>query len=251
MPEKQLRVKLLRHTEAPETLVALAAKLCYDGCDTQELLEKITHKDQSAFVRKVMGMGHESVLEHVSFTFLIEGVSRALLAQLTRHRIASFSVQSQRYVSYDGGFGYIVPPKIKALGEEAEWEYANQMDAMQEWYENWQKRLGSNEDARFVLPNACETRLMLTMDARELLHFFELRMCNRAQWEIRELANRMFELCYEKAPEIFADAGPKCLRGKCPEGEKTCGMAETVRKERALFLSKGKPANRTPNPLTS
>lgn len=238
MLEKHLRVNLMRHTEAPETLVALAAKLCYDGCDTEELLEKIAEKDQSAFVRKVMGMGHESVLEHVSFTFLIEGVSRALLAQLTRHRIASFSVKSQRYVSYDEGFGYIVPPKIKELGEEAEDEYAEQMETMQKWYETWQKRLGSNEDARFVLPNACETRLMVTMNARELLHFFALRMCNRAQWEIRELANRMFGLCYEKAPEIFSNAGAGCLRGKCPEGEKTCGMAEEVRKERKLFLSK-------------
>ena len=172
-------------------------------------------------------MGHESVLEHATFTFGVEGVSRVLLAQLTRHRLASFSVQSQRYVSMADGFGYIIPPKIAALGAEAVQRYENQMAQMQIWYRGWQDQLGSgegsNEDARFVLPGAAETRLLVTMNVRELRHFFSLRMCKRAQWEIRALAEDMHRLCMEVAPALFADAGAPCLRGACPEGEKGCG----------------------------
>ncbi len=237
MPEVSQRVELLRATAEGEALVALAAKLCYAGGDLDSLLAKIAAGDQREFLRKVRAMGHESVLEHVSFTFLAQGVSRTLLAQLTRHRIASFSVQSQRYVSYQKGFGYVVPPAVRALGPQAQAEYAAQMAQMQAWYEGWQQKLGANEDARFVLPGACETRLMVTMNARELRHFFALRMCERAQWEIRALARRMFELCYEQAPELFADAGAGCLRGPCPEGEKCCGCAAQVRAERQAYLA--------------
>lgn len=237
MPEVQQRVELVRHSLDGEALVALAAKLCYAGGDLDSLLEKIAANDQRDFLRKVREMGHESVLEHVSFTFLTEGVSRALLAQLTRHRIASFSVQSQRYVSYHKGFGYVVPPSVRALGPDAVDEFAAQMAQMQAWYEGWQQKLGANEDARFVLPNACETRLLVTMNARELRHFFALRMCERAQWEIRSLARRMFELAYAKAPELFEDAGASCLRGSCPEGAKSCGKAELIRAERKAWLA--------------
>ena len=187
-----------------------------------------------------MGMGHESVLEHVTFSFGVEVVSRVLLAQLTRHRIASFSVQSQRYVSYENGFGFIMPDSIAALGEEAVQEYQKQMDTIESWYVEWQKKLGkgekSNEDARFVLPNACETRLVVTMNVRELRHFFSLRMCNRAQWEIRRMAEEMFKICFDIAPALFMDAGPACIRGKCPEGEKTCGLMEAKRTERKELL---------------
>ena len=242
MPQCTQRVKLVRHTVEPEALTALGARLCYAGGDLDKLLTAIEEKDQRAFVEKIMSMGHESVLEHVSFTFLAEGVSRVLLAQLTRHRIASFSVQSQRYVSYADGFGYIIPPAIRALGEEAVAEYEAQMAQMQSWYEGWQKKLGdagekSNEDARFVLPNACETRILMTMNARELRHFFALRMCTRAQWEIRQMAQSMFEQCCRVAPAMFADAGPGCLRGACPEGEKSCGRAKEIREGRKAFLS--------------
>ena len=185
-------------------------------------------------------MGHDSVLEHASFTFGVEGVSRVLLAQLTRHRLASFSVQSQRYVSYENGFGYVMPPKIAALGEEAQTEYRRQMDEMHAWYCAWQEKLGagegSNEDARFVLPGACETRLMMTMNVRELRHFFSLRMCSRAQWEIRALATEMHRLCMEVAPALFADSGPGCLRGACPEGSKSCGRAAEIRARRQVEL---------------
>ena len=239
--QKKLKVILLRHTLEPEETIALAAKLCYSKSTISDLKEKISQKDQSDFIRKLMDMGHESVLEHVSFTFGVEGVSRVLLAQLTRHRIASFSVQSQRYVSYENGFGYIIPESIEALGEEAVKKYAEQMQTIESWYVDWQKQLGnkgekSNEDARFVLPNACETRLTVTMNVRELLHFFSLRMCSRAQWEIRRMAEEMFRLCFETAPALFRYAGPACLRGKCPEGEKSCGQAARIRAEREALI---------------
>ena len=154
----------------------------------------------------------------------------------------SFSVQSQRYVFYKDGFNYIIPPNIEALGEEAVATYQQQMETMQEWYEFWQKKLGvgeqSNEDARFVLPGACETKLVMTMNARELIHFFSLRMCHRAQWEIRELATQMHLQCLKVAPTLFEMAGPGCLNGPCPEGEKTCGSMVAIRKERKELLKK-------------
>ena len=240
MPRSEMKVVLVRHTLNPEEVVALGARLCYSKARVDDLLTRVEEKDQTDFVHKIMGMGHDSVLEHASFTFGIEGVSRTLLAQITRHRVASFSVQSQRYVSYEKGFGYIVPPKIEALGEEAVAEFERQMDTMHEWYTQWQQRLGTgeggNEDARFVLPGACETRMMVTMNVRELRHFFSLRMCTRAQWEIRALAGEMHRLCMEVAPALFENAGPGCLRGACPEGEKTCGKMLQIRQERKAWL---------------
>lgn len=239
--QAKLKVALIRHTLSPEETVALGARLCYSRATIDDLTQRVSAKDQSDFVQKIMGMGHESVLEHASFTFGVEGVSRVLLAQLTRHRLASFSVQSQRYVSYENGFGYIVPPKIGALGEEAKAEYERQMQQMHEWYCAWQEKLGtgegSNEDARFVLPGACETRLMMTMNVRELRHFFSLRMCSRAQWEIRAMATEMHRLCMEVAPALFADAGPGCLRGACPEGAKSCGKAGEIKRERQALIA--------------
>ena len=236
MSQVKLHVALIRHTLSPEETVALGARLCYSRANIDDLTQRVSRSDQTAFVSKIMDMGHDSVLEHASFTFGVEGVSRVLLAQLTRHRLASFSVQSQRYVSYEDGFGYIVPPKIEALGQEAADEFHSQMQQMHEWYCAWQEKLGkgegSNEDARFVLPGACETRLMMTMNVRELRHFLSLRMCSRAQWEIRALATEMHRLCMEVAPALFADAGPGCLRGACPEGAKSCGKAADIRRER-------------------
>lgn len=240
MPRSTMKVALIRHTLSPEEVVALGARLCYSKARVDDLMQRVSSKDQTDFVERIMNMGHDSVLEHASFTFGIEGVSRVLLAQITRHRLASFSVQSQRYVSYENGFGYIVPPKIEALGEDAVQEFERQMDTMHQWYTQWQSRLGTgeggNEDARFVLPGACETRMMVTMNVRELRHFFSLRMCTRAQWEIRALANEMHRLCMEVAPALFANAGPGCLRGACPEGEKTCGNALKIRQDRKLML---------------
>ena len=241
MPAVQMKCELVRHTLSPEEMVAMGAKLCYSGAHVEDLLHRIVANDQSAFVEKILGMGHESVLEHACFTFAIEGVSRVLLAQITRHRLASFSVQSQRYVSYASGFGYVIPPQIKALGEDAVRDYEEQMAKLQEWYVQWQERLGrtgegTNEDARFVLPGACETRMLVTMNVRELRHFFSLRMCNRAQWEIRALATEMHRQCMKVAPALFRDAGPGCLRGACPEGTKSCGKAQEIKKQRKRLL---------------
>lgn len=235
MPEVTRNVRLIRHTLSPEEVVALGARLCYSRAKIDDLTGRVEKQDQTAFCRRILDMGHDSVLEHATFTFGVEGVSRTLLAQLTRHRLASFSVQSQRYVSYADGFGYIVPPKIAALGAEAVQRYKNQMTEMHRWYIGWQEVLGDgeggNEDARFVLPGACETRLLATMNVRELRHFFSLRMCKRAQWEIRALAEDMHRLCMEVAPALFANAGAPCLRGACPEGEKGCKAKQTHRPE--------------------
>jgi len=235
MPEKTLQVTMLAHTPDPEKTCALAARTCYSALEYEDLKELVAQKDQSQFLQRIMASGHLSVLEHASFTFGVSGVSRALLAQLTRHRIASFSVQSQRYVSLAEGFGYVIPPRVKSLGEEAVAEFEEQMRQMQAWYVSWQEKFGqgegSNEDARFVLPNACETHITVTMNARELLHFFSLRCCSRAQWEIRAMAKEMLRLCKAVAPVIFEAAGPGCVRGACPEGARSCGQAQQVRAE--------------------
>lgn len=229
------RAKLIRYTANPEATIALASKLCYSSRDVDDLIADIEAKDNARFIAMLHSMGHYSPFEHASFTFAIEGVSRALLAQITRHRIASFSVRSQRYVS-EGDFNYIVPPAISALGSEAEAEYERQMATMLDWYRGWQEKLGgagesANEDARFVLPNAAATRLVMTMNARELMHFFSLRCCNRAQWEIREMAWQMLALCKQAAPALFEHAGPACVSGACPEGKNTCGKAAEVREK--------------------
>ena len=236
MAKARLKVMLLRATPDPDEVVALGARLCYAQADLDTLRERVEKTDQQKYIAGVMARGHLSVTEHASFTFAVEGVSRTLLAQLTRHRIASFSVQSQRYVSMADGFDYVVPPSISALGEDAEAEFARQMDQMHAWYCQWQEKLGgagesANQDARFVLPNAAATRLLVTMNARELLHFFELRCCNRAQWEIREMAWQMLACCREAAPALFAHAGPACVSGPCPEGKNTCGKASEVREK--------------------
>ncbi len=247
MPAVEPKVILIRYTPAPEELVALAAKLCYSESDMEELEKGVEEHDQTKFLKRLSDMGHFSPVEHASFTFGIEGVSRSLLAQITRHRIASFSVQSQRYVALgdeEHGFDYIVPPRIKELGDEAVEEYKTQMDTMNKWYQSWRQRLGtgesSNEDARFVLPNACATRMIVTMNARELLHFFSLRCCNRAQWEIRSVAWQMLELAYQAAPTLMEKAGPSCLCGVCPEGKKSCGKREEVKKKFETMISGGK-----------
>ena len=236
MAQAKLKVILLRATPDPDELVALGARLCYAKADLDALQQRVESGDQRAFVERVMQRGHLSVTEHANFTFAVEGVSRALLAQLTRHRLASFSVQSQRYVSMAEGFDYVIPPAIEALGEDAKQEFIRQMETMQAWYCDWQEKLGgagesANEDARFVLPNAAATRLVMTMNARELMHFFSLRCCNRAQWEIREMAWQMLALCKQAAPALFEHAGPACVSGPCPEGKSTCGKAAEVREK--------------------
>ena len=237
MPEKRLHVTLIAHTPEAEKVIAMASRTCYSALDLDGLRDKAETADNAAYIRRVLASGHASVVEHASFTFGIEGVSRTLLAQITRHRLASFSVQSQRYVSVAGQevFDYVCPPRIRGLGPAAQEKYLAQMKTMQRWYDEWTEALGEDaaEDARFVLPGAAATRMAVTMNARELLHFFSLRMCNRAQWEILELAWQMYALVAPLAPAVFADAGPGCVRGACPEGKRSCGRADEVRARKA------------------
>ena len=241
MPKTTLKTVLLMATPDPELIVSMGAKLCYSRADIEQL-QKTAKSGE--FIDRLTQMGHLSPIEHASFSFGVEGVSRALLAQITRHRLASFSVQSQRYVNQSekkGEFSYIIPPSIEALGGDAVAKFEKQMQTMQEWYDEWVLALGangekSNEDARFVLPNACETKMIITMNARELLHFFELRCCNRAQWEIRELAWQMLALVCEAAPGLFKNAGPSCVSGKCAEGRMSCGKMEEVREKQKKLM---------------
>ncbi len=253
MGSVKLRVRLLAAPESPESIVAMAAKLCYSGAMIDELKQKIESKDQKDFINKLTEMGHMSPVEHVSFTFGIEGVSRSLLAQVTRHRIASFSVQSQRYVDQTkDGFDYVIPPSIEALGKDAAEKYICQMDTIASWYEDWVQVLGggkesARQDARFVLPNAAETKLMVTMNARELTHFFRLRGCNRAQWEIRALAWAMMGLAYSASPSLFGSCGPACINGACSEGQMSCGLMKEVAKNHEELLEFVKKHDKEPD----
>ncbi len=247
MPQVNPKVKLICHTANPDEIVAMAARLCYSDADIEALEQGVQARDQGKYIQRLMSMGHLSPIEHASFTFGIEGVSRSLLAQITRHRLASFSVKSQRYVGLAGkgedGFNYIVPPAIEALGPEAADTFRQQMHTIQTWYDEWVDKLGNHgektfEDARFVLPNAAETKFIMTMNARELIHFFGLRCCNRAQWEIRSVAWQMLELAADAAPYLFAQAGPGCITGACPEGKKTCGQGDAVQARQRTLMEK-------------
>ncbi|NBJ89610.1 FAD-dependent thymidylate synthase [Acutalibacter sp. 1XD8-36] len=246
-----MNVKLLAYTPAPERTVACAAKLCYAAADIDTVMDGLTDEKAGSFLDMLTEIGHESPIEHASFTFGIEGVSRSLLAQITRHRLASYSVQSQRYVK-ESSFEFVVPPEIAAM-PEARREFLMAMEEDQRHYEKLSELLQRKheteflakglcekearrkaekkaiEDARFVLPNACATKLICTMNARSLMNFFTHRCCNRAQWEIRELAVEMLKLVREAAPNMFRKAGPPCLRGSCPEGKMSCGKMSRVR----------------------
>lgn len=250
-----MNVKLIAHTVEPDKVVAAAAKLCYSHTGAMDLMEDLDDKQAENFVEMLGRIGHESPIEHANFTFAIEGVSRSLLAQITRHRLASFSVQSQRYVKLKN-FVYITPPEIASIPEALQL-YQETMQACvksyQELAEILEKKHYANflaqgfsekeskrkaekkaiEDARFVLPNASETKMVMTMNARELLHFFKLRCCNRAQWEIRELAKAMVKEVYPVSKALFANAGPACCTGACPEGKMTCGKCQAVQQEYA------------------
>ncbi|MBU5226947.1 FAD-dependent thymidylate synthase [Clostridium senegalense] len=254
-----LKVKLIEHTPNPEKVVASAAKLCYSSVGVDEILEGLDENKTNKFIEMLMNYGHYSPVEHISFTFAIEGVSRSLTHQLVRHRVASYSQQSQRYVKLKQ-FQYIVPPNIEK-NEKAKEIFINAMKKNQKDYDDIveilyndsynseiQKYIESNklecedeidekvkkriknssikkaiEDARYVFPNACETKIIVTMNARELMHFFAHRCCNRAQWEIRNMADEMLKEAKKVAPTIFKFSGPSCLKGSCPEGTMTCG----------------------------
>jgi thymidylate synthase (FAD) len=237
-----MKVTLLAHSPEAEKIVAAAAKLCYSPSDIETVMDGLTDEKTASFIEMLASIGHESPTEHVTFTFGIEGVSRSLLAQITRHRMASFSVQSQRYVR-EKMFEFVLPPEIEEI-PEAKAEFLRAMEEDQKHYERLtellkQKYAGTMdaraaekkaiEDARFVLPNACVTKMICTMNTRSLMNFFRHRCCNRAQWEIRELAEQMLREVVKVAPHLFAKAGPACYKGACPEGKMTCGKCMEMR----------------------
>lgn len=258
-----MKVKLIAHTPEPEKLVAAAAKNCYSSTDVDSVLDGLTAEKTESFVHMLSEIGHESPIEHVSFTFAIEGVSRSLLAQITRHRMASFSVQSQRYVK-EKGFEYVVPPEIDKIPAARE-QFIRAMEDDQRTYEaltaalleghlrellaqgvpekqaKGQAEKRAIEDARYVLPNACATRIVMTANARSLKNFFRLRCCNRAQWEIRALAQEMYKLVYAVAPTLFSHCGPPCVDGMCTEGKMSCGKAAAVRTQYQALRKQAKP----------
>ena len=248
-----MKVTLISHTPDPEKVVAAAAKLCYSPAQIQDIFDGLTDEKTAGFVEMLAEIGHESPIEHASFTFGIEGVSRSLLAQITRHRIGSYSVQSQRYVT-EHQFEYVVPPEIEAVPEakeafltamqQAQQHYETLTDILQNKHFEQMKAQGIDEktakrnaqkkaieDARFVLPNACDTKMIVTMNARSLYNFFSHRCCNRAQWEIRAVADEMLKLVKAVAPNLFKYSGPPCLRGGCPEGKMSCGQMVKVREK--------------------
>ncbi len=221
-----MQVQLLSYTPQPEQVVAAAARLCYSAKSGAEICDSMEEAEADDFIRRLSEMGHFSPFEHVSFTFAIDGVSRALSHQLVRHRIASYSQKSQRYVK-EKNFAYILPPAVQAAGKEA--DFRQLMAALQTAYDNLLAAGIPAEDARYVLPNATATNIIVTMNARSLYHFFSLRCCSRAQWEIRQMANLMLAQVKEIAPALFAKAGPSCqTEGICYEGEKCCkkGLVE-------------------------
>lgn len=248
-----VKVTLLAHTPNPEQTVACAAKLCYSPSAIEDIRDGLTPEKTASFVEMLSEIGHESPIEHVSFTFGIEGVSRACTHQLVRHRIASYSQKSQRYVSEDS-FEYIIPPEVERI-PEAKAEFIKQMEAIDKGYKSVAELLTKKhkedfinqgldektalqkakkkayEDARFILPNACETKIVVTMNARSLMNFFRHRCCNRAQWEIKEVADLMLKEVKKVAPNIFKNAGPSCMSAGCPEGKMTCGNIKEVREK--------------------
>lgn len=248
-----MQVTLISHTPEPEKLVSMAAKLCYSAVGTDQIAHGLTPEATEKFLAFLTDIGHESPIEHVSFTFAAEGISRALTHQLVRHRIASYSQQSQRYVKLDA-FEYVTPPAVAAIPlAKAYFEEAMTRD--QETYDKLVEILekaaferftaegmaekparkaaekAAIEDARYVFPNACETKILFTMNARSLRHFFAHRCCNRAQWEIQGLADAMLKEARRVAPLLFGSSGPGCLVGPCPEKGMTCGKIQAVREK--------------------
>ncbi len=249
--ETALKVELITYTPEPEKIIAAAAKLCYSQSDIHTLMESLTPEKVESFIHMLGSLGHESPFEHISFTFGIQGVSRSLTHQLVRHRIgSSYSQKSQRYVK-EGQFEYIMPPSIQENIKAREL-FIKAMEDDQKTYDELVELLGAQqyeisvaqgkeekeakrqaeksaiEDARFVLPNACETKIVVTMNARALFNFFHHRCCTRAQWEIRACSTQMLRLVKEVAPTVFSRSGPRCVGGKCPEGTMTCGKMKEM-----------------------
>jgi len=217
-----MNVKLIGFTPDPEKIPAMAAKLTHSKTKPENL-GKTSNKELKAILEQVVNLGHTSVVEHASFTFAISDVSRSLTHQLVRHRIASFSQQSQRYVNLNEP-NYVTPPKI-AKNKQMKKAYDQTMKMIWKEYNKLLEMDIPAEDSRYVLPNATCTNIIVTMNARSLLNFFELRCCLHAQWEIRTLANLMLKEVKKAAPTIFKNAGPLCKSKKvCPENKKDCPL---------------------------
>ena len=232
MNDVTMKVALINYTPDPDRTAAAAARLCYSAAGAEELVEKMSDEQVEKLLTKIVDMGHYSTLEHSSFTFAIEGVSRALTHQLVRHRIASYNQQSQRYVK-ESAFDYVIPSAI-ASNPEMKAKYIAHMATVQTFYNELLESGIHREDARYILPNGAETKIVVTMNARSLLHFFELRCCTRAQLEIRLLAEKMLAEVRKVAPVIFAKGGPTCVsQDLCNEGEMTCGRLEALRAAKA------------------
>ncbi|MCP4650504.1 MAG: FAD-dependent thymidylate synthase [PVC group bacterium] len=231
MPQVKLDIRLLEMSQNAISLIYSACRQCYSAKFAGDIFkeEKVAIEQQEAFVKEIVASGHESPLEHVKFTFAVQGISRALTHQLVRHRLASYSQQSQRYVK-ESDFDYIIPDSIES-DQILKEEFLKTMELIQKSYntllvrfkEKGKQGEKANQDARFVLPQAAETKIVVTMNCRELIHFFKHRCCSRAQWEIRILADKMLEICKEHLLSVFSEAGAKCESlGYCLEGEKFC-----------------------------
>ncbi len=227
-----MKIRLINYTRDPEKIVAQSARLCYSASGIDELKEKLTDKSTTSLIKKIIKLGHYSVLEHATFTFAIEGISRVTSHQMVRHRLASFSQQSQRYVKMSKEeFPYIVPKSI-AKDEKLNKIFINAIKELDGIYHLLLDQCIEAEDARYILPQAVTTKMILSANARELLLIFKLRCCNRAQWEIKEVAMNMLKEVKDIAPTIFENAGPPCILGTCPEGELSCGKPWSKKKKK-------------------
>jgi len=220
-----------------ELLCGAAALTSTKSGSPSEIFENLDLETAKRIIKRVTGYGHMSVIEHASFTFSIEGVSRAMTHQLVRHRIASYTQQSQRYVAYDTLEKFVTPLNI-AKNADAKKVFDDALEKISEAYRKLLDMGIPKEDARFILPNAAKTNIIVTMNARELRHFFNLRCCNRAQWEIREVAIEMLRQARKAAPALFENAGPTCVElGYCPEGKMKppeCNIEEIKKQFRSL-----------------
>jgi thymidylate synthase (FAD) len=232
-----VKVKLLRYTADAELLCGTAALTTTKSGRPSEIFEKMDKETAKRIIKRVTGYGHDSVIEHASFTFSLEGVSRAMTHQLVRHRIASYTQQSQRYVTYNTLESYVTPPSIEE-NAEAKKTFDETLEKISETYQRLLNTGIPKEDARFILPNAAKTNIIVTMNARELRHFFNLRCCARAQWELRETAIEMLKQARKAAPALFEDGGPTCVElGYCPEGKMKppeCSIEEIKKRFRNL-----------------
>jgi thymidylate synthase (FAD) len=231
----ELKVKLLEYTPNPEKLVAISAKLCYSPVSIDELEKNLTKENTDKFINMLMDLGHESVLEHITFTFAIEGVSRITEQQLTRHRIGvAYSIQSGRYVKR-GNPDFVIPPEIEKDASLTN-IFLEQIESAKKAYnllvlelmDRGKTEKQAIEDARYIYPQALGTKIIVTMNLRELLHFFNKRCCMRSQWEIRALAKMMLKECRKVSQLLFHHAGAICMKNhKCPEGKMSCGLFPT------------------------